>query len=234
MTESDLRETLRYYYAAIEWGVDHQVGRILDALERKGIAENTIVIFTSDHGDFMGEYNMVRKGMFLYDALLHIPFIVWAPGRIKKGLKTDVLAQHVDIYPTLVDMTEGEIPEDIPGRSLKPFLNGGSDQDPDHAVIASAMYSDFPKEYWENPEPAFNPDSDVPFHTRVQNWSWKDEKKTVMARTREWKLIKNESRPTELYHMAGGYNERENVAEVPEFSAIRKSLEAKLDATWKW
>ena len=85
MTRADMTETMRYYYAQIEWGVGRQVGRILSALEQQGLAENTIVLFTSDHGDFMGTHRMVRKGMFLYDSLLHVPMIWWAPGRLAKG-----------------------------------------------------------------------------------------------------------------------------------------------------
>jgi len=56
--DTDLTETMRYYYASIEWGVDYQVGRILETLRNKGLIENTIVVFTSDHGDFMGEHRM--------------------------------------------------------------------------------------------------------------------------------------------------------------------------------
>lgn len=234
MSESDLRETMRYYYAGIEWGVDFQVGRILDAVKKNGLADNTIIVFTSDHGDFMGEFNMVRKGMFLYDALLHIPFIVWAPGRIRQGLKTPVLAQHADIFPTLVDMVGGRAPDDLPGRSLKPFLEGQPDDDPDYAIIASAQYSDLPDGYWDNPEPAFKPDSDRPFHSRVEDLTWQPEKNTIMARTRDWKLIKSQTRETELYHMKGGYQERENLAEKPQYAAIRKKLESVVDKSWSW
>ncbi len=124
MPETDLKETMRYYHASVEWGVDHQVGEILQALEDKGIADNTILVFTADHGDFMGEYNMVRKGMFLYDALLHVPMIWYAPEQIKKGLNPDNLTQNVDIFPTLLDLAGLEIPDHLAGRSLKSLLQG--------------------------------------------------------------------------------------------------------------
>jgi arylsulfatase len=234
MSESDLRETMRYYYAGIEWGVDYQVGRLLDAVKKNGQAENTIIVFTSDHGDFMGEFNMVRKGMFLYDALLHIPFIVWAPGKIKPGLRTNTLAQHADIFPTLVDMTEGKGPDDLPGRSLQKVLKGEMNDGPDYAIIASAQYSDLPDGYWDDPELAFDPDSERPFHSRVEDLTWKPKKNTVMARTREWKLIKSETRPTELYHMKDGFQEQVNVAGLPQYSKIQKHLEEKIKTSWPW
>ena len=232
--DSDLTETMRYYYASIEWGVDYQVGRILQVLKKQGLIDNTIVVFTSDHGDFMGEHRMVRKGMFLYDALLHVPMIWYAPGLIKTGTRVRNLAQGVDLFPTLVDLTGGRVRAELPGRSLKPFLQGESKKEKDFTVFASAAYSDLPPNYFDDPEPAYDPDSDVPFHSRVQKYTWKAESRTVMARTREWKLILNETRPPELYKMANGWIEKENVADKPAFRNIRKVLEAKINQVWKW
>ncbi len=232
--DTDLTETMRYYYASIQWGVDSQVGRILQTLEKKGLAENTIVLFTSDHGDFMGEHRMVRKAMFHYDALLHVPLIWYAPGRVPAGARVKNLTQGIDLFPTLVDLTGGRIAREFPGRSLKPFLEGGSRREDDFAVIASAAYSDLPPDYFDHPEPAYNPDSDVPFHTRVEQLTWKAENRTAMARTNDWKLILNETRPPELYHMAGGWIERENVAGKREHRKVRQSLEQKIRQVWRW
>ena len=232
--DTDLTETLRYYYASIEWGVDLQVGRILQALEDRGLAENTIVIFSSDHGDFMGEHRMVRKGMFLYDALLHVPMIWYAPGRIRKGLRVENLAQGVDLFPTLIDLTGGKTPHDLPGRSLRPFLEGIKLEEEDYTIYASAAYSDLPEGYFDHPEPPLRQDSDVPFHSRVERLTWQAENRTAMARTDEWKLILNETRPPELYHMAGGWIERENVAGEREHRKVRQSLEQKIGELWRW
>ncbi len=232
--DEDLLETIRYYYASIEWGVDRQVGRILQTLSETGLDENTIVLFTSDHGDFMGEYRMVRKGMFLYDALLHVPFICFAPGLIKKGIRVQNLAQGVDIFPTLADMSVGKIPDGLPGRSLKPLIQGIERDEPDFTVFASAKYSDLISGYFDNPEPAYNPDSDVPFHTRVERLTWQDDKRTIMARTRDWKLILNESRSPELYKMAGGWTEQENLAGRNEYQHRFSNLEKKIKSEWDW
>ena len=233
--DTDLTETMRYYYAAIEWGVDFQVGRILEALEENDLIENTIVVFSSDHGDFMGHHRMVRKGMFLYDSLLHVPMIFYAPARLPKGHRVSNISQGVDLFPTLVDLTGGNIPEGLPGRSLRLLLEGGRLQDRnDFSVFAAAAYSDLPEDYFDNPEPAYKPDSDIPFHTRVERLTWKTENRIAMARTLDWKLIVNESRPPELYNMAGGRTERENVAENREYTATRASLERTIESIWKW
>ncbi len=232
--DTDLTETMRYYYASIEWGVDYQVGRILQALRNKGLIENTIVVFISDHGDFMGEHRMVRKGMFLYDALLHVPMIWHAPGLVKRGIRIKNMTQGVDLFPTLVDLTGGKVSGELPGRSLKSFLQGESKKEKDFTVFASAAYSDLPPNYFDDPEPAYEPDSDVPFHTRVEKLTWKAENKTAMARTSQWKLILNESRPPELYKMADGWIEKENLADKRDFRKVRKALETKIKNVWKW
>ena len=233
LTDADLTETLRYYYAAIEWGVDAQMGRLLDALERKGIIDDTIVVFTSDHGDFMGEHRMVRKGMFLYDALLRIPMIWSCPGRMKKGLKSGSLAQCVDIFPTLLDLTAGESRDDLEGRTLKPFLLGEAEPEGDFAVFASAAYGNVSSDIVDPSLDLSDPD-EKPLHTRVLEQSMKPDHRTMMLRSRDWKLILNETEPPELYHMDGGWIERENVAERSEHAAVRGRMEARLQKRWVW
>jgi choline-sulfatase len=104
--DTDLTEAMRYYYAAIEWGVDHQVGRIVGDLEKRGILDNTIIVFTSDHGDFMGEQRIAGKGMFFTESLLHVPAIWRVPG-MRKGHRNSDFVQGIDILPTLADLTGG-------------------------------------------------------------------------------------------------------------------------------
>jgi arylsulfatase A-like enzyme len=234
----DLRAAIKYYHASVEWGIDHQVGEVLDALEKHGITDDTIVLFTAEHGDFMGDHHMVRKGMFLYDALLRVPGIWYAPGRIERGLRTKAMAQTVDIFPTLVDMTGGEISGGFSGRSLKPILTGEAPGEwTDRAVFASAAYSDLPEGYFDDPEqPFWDPpeDTDVPFHSRVEDLTWQPEQRTAMIRTGEWKLILNETRGPELYHMDGGWTERENVADDPGYENVMERLRARLEDVWTW
>ena len=230
--DSDLLETMRYYYAAIEWGVDYQVGRILRALEDEHLLEDTLILFTADHGDFMGHHRMVRKAMFLYDSLLHVPMIWYAPGLIRRGHRVADVAQHADIFPTLADFAEGRVPGRLPGTSRKPWLTGERTTTGEGIVFAAAAYSDLPRDYFNDPEPLYRADSEVPFHTRVQNLTWKAEEHTGMVRTRDWKLIRNSSRPDELYGLNGGTVERENVYGQPGTDRIRETLKAKLEQLW--
>ena len=237
MDEADLRATMAYYYAAIEWGVDYQVGRLLDTLEREGITENTIVIFTADHGDFMGEFGMIRKGMYLYDALLHVPFIWYAPGRITSGYKSSVLAQGVDVFPTLLDLVDEPDGKGLPGRSLKPFLMGEEEYDPNHTIFAMAGYGDLPDDYFEHPEkPYFDPPGpeSIAFHTRIYDITMPPRFKTAMARNAEWKLILSETHPPELYRMNGEWQEKENLAGVAEYQSVYDDLYGQINRMWRW
>ena len=232
MTPETIIDTMRYYYASIEWGVDKQVGLILDTLERTGQTENTIVVFTSDHGDFMGHHGMVRKGMFLYDDLLHVPLIYYAPGRIPPGRRLGGLAQGVDLLPTLADLTGGDIPEGLAGVSLAPQLRGEFQGDPDRTIFASCGYADLPDDFFETwREPRGN---EPPRHSQVLDLTCEAKSRTIMARTRDWKLILSETRPPELYAMEGGTVERENVAGRPETAEIQRRLEAEIRGTWTW
>ncbi|MDF7823442.1 sulfatase-like hydrolase/transferase [Pontiellaceae bacterium B12227] len=231
ISDETLQSTKKYYHAAVDWGVDYQVGRLLDALKAQGLDKNTIVVFTADHGDFMGEYRMVRKAMYLYDALMHVPMIWCGPG-IKEGQRIDNLAQCLDIFPTLADFSGGEPNAELEGRSLKPFLNGESKEEPDYAVVATAAYSDLPDDYFKNPEKPLDERTKMPFHTRVEKLTWKPEQRTAMARTKDWKLILNESQPNELYYMNGGTSERKNVINDPAYADVVKKLTAVIHKKW--
>lgn len=230
---ADLTETMRYYYAQIEWGVDKQVGRILRGLEERGLADNTVVVFTSDHGDFMGSYGMVRKGMFLYDALLHVPMIWYAPGRVPAGKRTQAAAQHIDLFPTFADFaglsTSGL---DLPGRSLKPLIEG-ADDDPQRPIFTSAGYDELTDIQRNIPLDPADKDA-VPRHTQVMKKNMNQRYKTSMVRTPEWKLVMTESRGPELYKLDGGVGETENLAHGKQHAAVRAKLEKELDGFWKW
>ena len=232
LDREDLTETMRYYYAQIEWGVDQPLGRLLRALEDRGLAENTVVALTADHGDFMGDYGMVRKGMFLYDSLLHVPLLWWAPGRIAPGGRTDALAQSTDLFPTLVELTGGDPVPEASGVSLADTLLGRDEGRPE--IFTSAAYGDLDPDVLP-PDLAPDEKQGIPRHTRVLRPTMRPMHRTKMVRTREWKFILNESEPAELYSIADSPpKERENLATSPEHAAVRRSLEKKLGVWWAW
>ena len=113
---------MRDYLACVA-AVDDNVGRLLDRLDRDGLAENTIVIYTSDQGFFLGEHNFFDK-RFMYEESLRMPFLIRWPGRIRAGSVNDRMILNVDFAPTLLAAAGRPAPADMQGRSFLPLLRG--------------------------------------------------------------------------------------------------------------
>jgi arylsulfatase A-like enzyme len=111
------------YYAQIEL-IDSQVGRMLDALAATGQKDDTIVIFTSDHGGMLGDHGLLKKGCRFYEGAVHVPLIVSWPGRFRAGHQNDALVELTDIAPTLYEALGMQIPDFVQGKSLLPLLTG--------------------------------------------------------------------------------------------------------------
>ncbi len=119
--EKELAQEIKEaYYATISF-VDAQVGRILDQLEYYGLDKNTVVVFTSDHGYHMGEHGHWQK-QTLFENSTRIPLIISAPNSEKKGVKTMSPVELIDLYPTLMDLTNINTPSHVVGKSLVPLL----------------------------------------------------------------------------------------------------------------
>lgn len=103
--------------------VDDNVGRLLDYLDANGLRENTIVIYTSDQGFFLGDHNWYDK-RFMYEECLRMPFLVRYPRHIKPGRTSDALALNVDFAPTFLEYAGLSVPPEIQGRSLAPIFSG--------------------------------------------------------------------------------------------------------------
>jgi arylsulfatase A-like enzyme len=107
--------------------VDESVGEILQFLKENGLDENTIVIYTSDQGFYLGEHGLFDK-RFMYEEALRTPLMIKYPAEIKEGTSTDLLVQNLDIAPTLLDIAQVEIPVDMQGNSLRKTWNTSSSQ----------------------------------------------------------------------------------------------------------
>ena len=103
--------------------VDDSVGSILDYLEQNGLSDNTIVVYTSDQGFFLGEHGWFDK-RWIYEESLRTPLLVQYPGRIKPGTSVTALVQNIDYAPTFLDYAGVPIPSDIQGRSLVRLAEG--------------------------------------------------------------------------------------------------------------
>ncbi len=192
----DAKLTLAKYWAQIEL-IDENVGRMLEALEETGQRKNTIVIFTSDHGEMAGDHGLKKKGCRFYEGLVRVPLIFSWPGRFKDGLRSDALVELLDIAPTLLELAGLPIPEAMHGKSLLPILTGQAD--PGH-------HRDFVRcEYYEVLE---GPRSYA-----------------TMLRTREYKLVNYHGHEHgELFDLKKDPHEFENQWDNPAYASVRFDL----------
>lgn len=125
------------YYAMIE-NLDRALGRIIDHLEACGLMDKTIVIFTSDHGEMLGDHGLLYKGCRFFEGLVHVPLIVSGPG-IAAGQRRRAMVETVDIAPTLLDFAGINQDHDMQGLSLRRILSTGPD---DHKETAVTDFND--------------------------------------------------------------------------------------------
>ncbi len=122
----DLRTLIALYYGLTTW-VDDMVGRMMEGLRSKGLLENTIVVFTSDHGDNLGSHHRFNKGLLIEESI-RIPMIFHAPWLWETAVNSSQVGQLVDIMPTLLRTSGCEVPSQAQGRDLTPVLAGERDQ----------------------------------------------------------------------------------------------------------
>ncbi|MCC6682006.1 MAG: sulfatase [Phycisphaeraceae bacterium] len=145
-TPEQVRHLRHGYYAAITY-CDAQIGKVLDELDRLGLADNTIVVFWSDHGFHIGEHALWAKTSdFERDA--HVPLIIRYPGMTTAGQTSDALVELLDMYPTLADLAGLQAPDTLEGKSLRPVLENPAAQVREAALTQHprpAYYTDKPE-----------------------------------------------------------------------------------------
>jgi arylsulfatase A-like enzyme len=124
LTDDLRRECIQAYYASISF-MDAQVGRVIDALDRLGLADETIIVFTSDHSYHMGEHGLWQK-MSLFEESARVPLLIVAPGVASPGSSVTSPVGLIDLYPTLAELCEIEPPQNLQGQSLVPMLRDSS------------------------------------------------------------------------------------------------------------
>ena len=104
--------------------VDAQIGRVLETLDRRGIAEKTLVIVLSDHGEEFWDHGGVEHGHSVYDELVRVPLILRLPGVLPAGLEVERVVSTVDVAPTIFEVANASVPTDVDGRSLLGLIRG--------------------------------------------------------------------------------------------------------------
>ena len=186
----------RSYYGGVSM-VDHEVGLILDELERSGAARNTIVIFSTDHGDQLLEHGLEGKNLF-FEASVHIPLLMKFPNRVRPAGYKD-LVETVDVLPTLLDFAGIPIPGNCQGRSLA-LLTGGGTYEAREAVFAENII----------PEVITGGGLEMPY-VPGQGVGGIRHPDSKMVRTGRWKLNYYPGNGGELYDLSNDPGETRNL-----------------------
>lgn len=133
-TRKDLAGDIAIYYGMISC-MDKYIGKILAGLDQLGLRDNTLVVFTSDHGNFFGQHGLIAKGAFHYEDLIRVPMIARFPGKIPAGKRSDSLQSLVDFAPTFLSFAGMNIPRLMTGVDQKDVWCGMKDQTRDHVIV---------------------------------------------------------------------------------------------------
>lgn len=132
--DASWRQIVAHYYGMISL-IDDQVGRVLETLRQNGQDENTIVIFTSDHGELLGDHGLLFKGPHHYDCVIRVPAIVRWPGKLPAGRVVAGLVELIDLAPTILEAAGIAPPAGMQARSVLPLLAGETDQGRDSVLV---------------------------------------------------------------------------------------------------
>ncbi|OPZ18547.1 MAG: Arylsulfatase [candidate division BRC1 bacterium ADurb.BinA364] len=127
LSEKSIRKVMAYYYATIGQ-IDMQVGRLIETLKKNGQYDNTLIIYTSDHGDYVGFHHMLLKQNYYYDPIIRVPLIVKFPGNARAGELNSALINNIDLAPTMLRAAGIEPPPEMIGMDLadpaadRPFI----------------------------------------------------------------------------------------------------------------
>jgi iduronate 2-sulfatase len=203
LSDETALDLIHGYYAATSY-VDAQIGRILDELDRLGLAEKTVVVVWGDHGWHLGEHGLWCKHTN-FEVAARAPLLLSAPGRKNAGARTDALVEFVDIYPTLAELCGLPLPEGLEGTSLVPVMD-----QPDRPWKTAAM-SQYPR-------------------GNVMGYSMR----TDRYRYTEWQPREGgPPKDVELYDHENDPMENVNLADLPEQRAVVERLSRQLEAGWK-
>ena len=182
--------------------VDENVGRLLDYLEANDLMENTIIVYTSDQGFYLGEHGWYDK-RFIYDESFKTPLLVAWPGQVKAGTRSDELVQNLDFAQTFLEAAGVQAPEDMQGESLVPLLSGQHEKWTRDAVYYH--YYEYPAEHMVNRHYAIVTKE----YKLIHSYYVED----------QWELIDRKKDPMEL----------RNVYEDPAYAEIREDLHKRLE-----
>lgn len=220
MTEEDLQEIVAVYYGMIT-KTDRNFGWILEALKEHGHWDNTIVVATSDHGDFVGDYLLTEKTQNTFeDVLVNVPFTIRVPGCDPLPSLSEALIEWIDLLPTLAEACDITLGHTQFGRSLLPIILGEASQHRKYVFSEGGALktevhtheTDRPREniYWAR--------------VALQITNPEAHGKAVMIRSKKWKFVQRLYDTDELYDLKNDSNELNNLIDEPSVASVRDEL----------
>lgn len=208
MTKKDHRLVRASYWAMCDL-IDVQVGRMLETLENTGQIDNTIVIFTSDHGEMLGDHGIYLKGPYFYEPAIHVPLIISLPGQILPR-KSEALVELTDLPQTLLDALGLPHHPGMQGRSLWPMLIGETDCNYHRDDVYCEYYNAMP-------------------------WHREPTAQTTMVRSQRYKItVAHGLDQGELYDLEADPNETKNLWDVPKFIEVKAGMLKRLCDRMAW
>jgi arylsulfatase A-like enzyme len=193
LSQREVREGIRHFWAYCSY-IDDMFGDVMAALEASGQTENTLVLYTSDHADYVGEHGLFAKGIPCFKGAYHIPAVIrWPAGNKNPGRSVDAFVSEADFAPTFLDAANIRPERYFTGMSLLPFLK---DQKPDHWRTA--------------------------IHTQCNGVELYYTQRSVM--TRDYKYVFNGFDCDELYDLRVDPDELQNLVEKPEYEHLKREL----------
>jgi len=210
----------RALYCGMLRMIDDQIKRFYEHLEAQGLAENTIVMFLSDHGDYAGDYGLQRKGAGLPECLIHVPFLIAGPG-VEASRNGEDFISLVDIMPTICEAIGAEIPFGCQGRSIWPIVTGGDYPEAEFSSIYSEIgFGSLP--YGVDERPPLHFDYEGPTFDELNTVTMSGSLK--MVRKGDWKLIFDVMGKGELYNLAIDPGELENLYADARYAGERLAM----------
>jgi arylsulfatase A-like enzyme len=214
-SRDEVRETVIPTYMGLISQCDHHIGRVLAHLDKRGMHDNTIVVVTSDHGDYLGDHWLGEKDLF-HEEVVRIPLIIVDPranADATRAAHIGALTEAIDLAPTFLDWAGGEAePHRLEGRSLAPLLQGS-------------------KLAWRD---AVFCDSDFALrHARRRLDLGPDRARGYMVRTARWKFVFFEDFPPQLFDLDADPNELNDLGRTGGHAEVRAEMEARLFAWFR-
>jgi choline-sulfatase len=215
LTEEEVRLGREGYYACVEF-LDDCIGELLDGLDRAGLLENTVVIYTSDHGEMLGQHGIWGKSVY-YDPAVRVPLLISGPGVAAGGHRVRHPVSLLDLYPTTCGLAGLPIPAGLDGKDLSALLAEPATAPAPHEVVHSSFY-----QYGQTISyPA--PVDDAEPHR-----AWR------MVRSADWKLVEVEGGATLLFDLQADPREEVNLADDPAHAERLATMRRLLFARFSW